>query len=209
MKGTSLMSAKESEGNKSSQNEGDRLDRLETMLSALLNHNLGSGSINSLVNSYLVSPTNLSSPKKGSKGPNCGKINYPGAKGSSSELIYKNNYLTIGLSTKINSPINTKWVLDSGATDHMIGNQMLLKNYRTIISDQYFTVVNDEQIKIKGWGIISIFQKKFLQNVFYVENCSVNLLSISKLSKELNCEIIFKGKIIFFQDLVTKELIGE
>jgi GAG-pre-integrase domain len=37
----------------------------------------------------------------------------------------------------------------------------------------------------------------------------VNLLSISKLSKELNCEIIFKEKIMIFQDLVTKELIGE
>jgi GAG-pre-integrase domain len=96
-----------------------------------------------------------------------------------------------------------------GATDHMTGNQMLLKNYRTIISDQYFMVANDEQIKIKGWGIISIFQKKFLQDVFYVENCSVNLLSINKLFKELNCEIIFKGKIMIFQDLVTKELIGE
>jgi hypothetical protein len=80
----------------------------------------------------------------------------------------------------------------------MMGNQMLLKNYRTIISDQYFTVANDEQIKIKGWGIISIFQKKFLQDIFYVENCSVNLLSISKLSKELNCEIIFKRKLYFF-----------
>jgi hypothetical protein len=34
-------------------------------------------------------------------------------------------------------------------------------------------------------------------------------LSISKLSKELNYEIIFKGKIMIFEDLVTKELIGE
>jgi hypothetical protein len=45
--------------------------------------------------------------------------------------------------------------------------------------------------------------------VFYVEYCSVNLLSISKLSKELNCEIIFKEKNMIFQDLVTKEKISE
>jgi hypothetical protein len=45
--------------------------------------------------------------------------------------------------------------------------------------------------------------------VFYVEHCSVNLLSISKLSKELNCEIIFIEKIMIFQDLVTKENISE
>jgi hypothetical protein len=91
----------------------------------------------------------------------------------------------------------------------MTGNQTLLKNYHTIINDQYFMVANNEQIKIKGWSVISIFSKKFLQDLFYVENFSVNLLSISKFSKELNCEIIFKEKIMIFQDLVTKKNIGE
>jgi hypothetical protein len=48
----------------------------------------------------------------------------------------------------------------------MTGNQTLLKNYRTIISGQYFTVANNEQINIKGCGVISIFSKKILQDVF-------------------------------------------
>jgi hypothetical protein len=64
------------------------------------------------------------------------KINCSSAEVSGSDSIYENNYLTIGLSTKNNSQINTNWVLDSVATDHMTGNQMLLKNYRIIISDQ-------------------------------------------------------------------------
>jgi GAG-pre-integrase domain len=34
-------------------------------------------------------------------------------------------------------------------------------------------------------------------------------LSISKLSKDLNCEVIFKKESVFFQDLLTKEKIGE
>jgi hypothetical protein len=41
-----------------------------------------------------------------------------------------------------------------------------------------------------------------------VENCDVNLLSISKLAKDLNCEVIFKSKNVFFQDQFTKETIG-
>jgi hypothetical protein len=77
------------------------------------------------------------------------------------------------------------------------------------MSGQYFTVANKERIKIKGWGMIIIFSKKILQDIFYVKNCSVNLLSIIKLSKQLNYEIIFKEKIMIFQDLVTKEKIGE
>jgi hypothetical protein len=67
--------------------------------------------------------------------------------------------------------------------NHIIGNQTLLKKYRTIISGQYFMVANNEQIKIRGWGMIDIFSNKFLQDIFYVENYLDNLLSISKLSK--------------------------
>jgi hypothetical protein len=43
------------------------------------------------------------------------------------------------------------------------------------MSDQYFTVVNNERTKIKGWGMISIFTKKYLQNIFYIENYTVNI----------------------------------
>jgi hypothetical protein len=41
--------------------------------------------------------------------------------------------------------------------------------------------------------MISIFfKKKIIQDVFHINNCSINLLSISKLSKDLNYEIILK-----------------
>jgi hypothetical protein len=42
-----------------------------------------------------------------------------------------------------------KWVLDSGATDHMTGNQTLLNNYRTIDGTEYFIVTNNDKVKIK------------------------------------------------------------
>jgi GAG-pre-integrase domain len=120
-----------------------------------------------------------------------------------------NKCLVVGFAPKI-APTNcTKWILDSGATDHMTGNQKVLRNYRLTQNDQYFTIINNEKIKIKGWGMISIFSKCFLQDVFLVENCSVNLLSISKLTKKLYDEIIFKENIMVFQDLIPKEKIGE
>jgi hypothetical protein len=36
-----------------------------------------------------------------------------------------------------NSRISNKWVLDSGATDHMTGNPTLLNNYRKINNDHF------------------------------------------------------------------------
>jgi hypothetical protein len=74
--------------------------------------------------------------------------------------------------------------------------------------DRKPNVANNEKIRIKGWGIISIFPKK-IQDVFYVEKYSISLLSISKLTKDLNCEVIFKKKNVIFQDPLTKEEIGE
>jgi hypothetical protein len=66
-----------------------------------------------------------------------------------------------------------------------------------------------KKIKIKGWGIISVFSKGFFQDIFLVEKCNINLLSISKFCKELNYEVIFKIKSVIFQDLFTKEKISE
>jgi GAG-pre-integrase domain len=184
----------EMDSHSSSQTDSDRLNRLESMLATLLNQrtNTQSGTIychnktEKLIDKLIHNPTNCT-------------------KNSS----YFNTCLTIGPST-INVLSNcTQWVLDSDATDHMMGNQNMLTNYRKINSYQFFTVANNEKIKIEEWGMVSIFPKRFIQDVFYVNNYSINLLSISKLSKDLNCEIIFKMKSIIFQDLLTKEKIDE
>jgi hypothetical protein len=99
------------------------------------------------------------------------------------KLSIKSKCLNVGQSINCTPKNSSKWVLDSRATDHMTGNQNLLRNFRELEGDQFFTVANNEKVKIKGWGMISILNKKFLQDVFYVENYSINLLSISKLTK--------------------------
>jgi GAG-pre-integrase domain len=140
------------------------------------------------------------------RSPNNGELCLEDRPESTNEF---NKCLAVGFAPNMAPNNYTKWILDSGATDHMTGNQSVLRNYRLTQNNQYFTDANNEKIKIKGWGKISIFSKCFLQDIFFVENYSVNLLSISKLAKELNCEIIFKENIMIFQDLITKEKIGE
>jgi hypothetical protein len=61
----------------------------------------------------------------------------------------ENQCLTLGLSTK-NTPSNTKWVLDSGATDHITGNPQLFNSFHEINDDHFFMVASNEKIKIKG-----------------------------------------------------------
>jgi hypothetical protein len=40
--------------------------------------------------------------------------------------------------------------LDFGAIDHMTGNVNLIKKYNKIENDQFFRIINDGKMKIKG-----------------------------------------------------------
>jgi hypothetical protein len=127
----------EMDSHSSSQTDSDRLNRLESMLATLLNQrtNTQSGTI------YCHNKTEKSIDKLIHNPTNCTK-----------NSGYFNKCLTIGPSTINILPNCTQWVLDSDATDHMMGNQNMLNNYRKINSYQFFTVANNEKIKIEGWG---------------------------------------------------------
>jgi hypothetical protein len=70
------------------------------------------------------------------------------------------------------------------------------------------TVANGEKMRIIGSGSINLFSKE-ISNVLHVDKCSSNLLSINKITQELNYEIIFSSKIVIFQDWIRKNFIGE
>jgi hypothetical protein len=57
-------------------------------------------------------------------------------------------------------------------------------------------------------GSIILFSKN-ISNILHVKNCTSNLLSISKITNELNYKIIFTSKNVIFQEWITKSVIGE
>jgi hypothetical protein len=59
------------------------------------------------------------------------------------------------------------------------------------------TVANGNKMKIIRIGSIDLFSKKYL-NIFLVQNCPANLLFITKIAQELNCEIILTSKRVIF-----------
>ena len=62
--------------------------------------------------------------------------------------------------------------------------------------------------KINGIGEI-IFCNKKIFNVIYLDTFPINLLSVKKLTQELNCDVIFSCKNVVFQDRETGTKIGE
>ena len=80
----------------------------------------------------------------------------------------------------------------------------------------YFPCVGNENIRIAGGSLAPILGKwkKFsfegppLHNVLHVPKISYNLLSISKITHELNCRATFLLDFVSFQNLSSERMIG-
>ena len=91
-----------------------------------------------------------------------------------------NNSCGIALNS-INLNLLDKLIIDSGATDHMVGNKNLLTDLKPIKGDQYVLVVNGMKARINGIGTLNIFSRE-INNVLYIDSFTTNLLSIKKIS---------------------------
>jgi hypothetical protein len=93
--------------------------------------------------------------------------------------------------------LNNKIILDSGATNHMFCNKNLLTKLEPINDEQFVLVANGMKAKINGIGETNLLSTK-LTNILYLSSFSTNLISIPKLTRELNCSVIFSSKTVKF-----------
>ncbi|KAL6348342.1 hypothetical protein AAG906_005643 [Vitis piasezkii] len=86
----------------------------------------------------------------------------------------------------INSSSTSSWILDTGATDHIVSHKSLF----TDLKPSNVTTVN------------------LPNDVLCVPSFNLNLISASKLAKDQNCCIIFFPDYCILQDLVSGKMIG-
>ena len=76
-----------------------------------------------------------------------------------------------------------KWYLDSGCSQHMIGNNSMLKNLQ--VFNQESEIFDDgARGRIIGTSSLIIPDLSRLKNVLLVEGLTVNLISVSQLFDE-------------------------
>ena len=106
----------------------------------------------------------------------------------------------------ISASTNT-WVIDSRAIDHMTSNPSLL-NSLIPSHVKSVQVANGTPMPISGSRNVSFSSTLSLSFVLLAPNLSNNLLSISKITKNLNCSVTFHATHCVFQDNLTKTTIS-
>ncbi|RVX17381.1 Retrovirus-related Pol polyprotein from transposon RE2 [Vitis vinifera] len=100
------------------------------------------------------------------------------------------------------------WILDSGASDHIAGNKDLFSSITTTSALPTVTLANSSQTMAKGFGFAHPLPSLPLHSVLYAPECPFNLISISKITRTLNCFITFSDKFVTLQDRSTGKTIG-
>ena len=103
---------------------------------------------------------------------------------------------------------SSKWVIDFGATDHMTGNSSLFTTFQSHSSTSIVTLADGSTSCVLGSGIIHLTPLITLTYVLSLPHFFFNLISVSKLTRTLNCSISFFHDYCLIQDLVTKRIIG-
>ena len=100
-----------------------------------------------------------------------------------------------------------QWIFDCVATDTMTHDPYDFNILSTPVKTHTETA-SRELVAVQEEGSIVFSKKLKLKNCLYVPALSSKLLSISHVTKELNCMVFMFSNFCLLQDILTKEIIG-
>jgi hypothetical protein len=118
---------------------------------------------------------------------------------ASSTSLFQQNSLT--------NSVKAPWIIDTGATDHMICSISFFTSITSVIS-KTVKLPNGQHASVTHIGTIKISDSFILTDVLCIPSFSFNLISVSKLIKSLQCCFIFLSKFCFIQHLASWTTIG-
>uniref|UniRef100_A0A803MGW1 Retrovirus-related Pol polyprotein from transposon TNT 1-94-like beta-barrel domain-containing protein n=1 Tax=Chenopodium quinoa TaxID=63459 RepID=A0A803MGW1_CHEQI len=101
---------------------------------------------------------------------------------------------------------NSRWIIDSGATDHICSNIDLFTELRHF--DKFpntITIADGKKVVVNHIGTIKFENGIQLDNVLHVPGFKFNLISTHKLCKDLNYEVTFTHDKCLIQDPISNQ----
>jgi len=104
-----------------------------------------------------------------------------------------------------------KWIIDTGATDHMINNPNYLHVKTKVGGVGKVQLPTGDLATVSHVGNLQLSENDVISEVLCIPAFKFNLLSVNKLTKELNCCVSFFPTHCVFQDLLSGKVkvIGE
>jgi hypothetical protein len=90
------------------------------------------------------------------------------------------------------------WIIDSSANEHMTGLATALSDYHLVDTPHNVTLGNGSLSTVAGSGHTHLSPDIKLLSVLHVPGFPFNLLSISKITKALNCSVSFYPSLCIF-----------
>ena len=100
------------------------------------------------------------------------------------------------------------WIIDSNANRHMRGSNKSLFNYTTCPSKDSVRIVDGFLTSVYGTSSVVCTSNITLPSVLHIPKFLVNFLSVSTITKALNCKLEFFLGHCVFQDLQTGNKVG-
>ena len=102
----------------------------------------------------------------------------------------------------------SSWVIDSGASAHMTGTPSTLSSLTPTTAYPPVSIADGRSCFVEGYGSTKPTPSLTLHNVLYVPGFPTNLLSISTITRTLNCIAIFYPFIVSSRTFIlVKELV--
>ncbi|RVW95943.1 Retrovirus-related Pol polyprotein from transposon TNT 1-94 [Vitis vinifera] len=103
--------------------------------------------------------------------------------------------------------INSAWIIDSGATDHMTFDSRQVSPLRPS-SQKIVSTANGNTTPVIGEGSLTLTDTFNLDSVLVVPSLDYNLLSVSQITAALSCIVIFWPEFCVIKDIQKKQTIG-
>ncbi|RVW18959.1 Retrovirus-related Pol polyprotein from transposon RE1 [Vitis vinifera] len=103
--------------------------------------------------------------------------------------------------------INSAWIIDSGATDHMTFDSRQVSPLRPS-SQKIVSTANGNTTPVIGEGSLTLTDTLNLDSVLVVPSLDYNLLSVSQITAALSCIVIFWPEFCVIKDIQIRQTIG-
>ncbi|XP_076885610.1 uncharacterized protein LOC143535159 [Bidens hawaiensis] len=104
---------------------------------------------------------------------------------------------------KVCDGLNNSWILDCGATDTMTFDISDIKA-KSKPTKNHIQTASGEMITVKGGGTVEVSPTLKLSNCLYIPTLSHKLLSISHVTKELNCSVLMHPTFCILQKTISR-----